>query len=74
MLKALTLATCLASLSAVGALAQSKGAFEPWASKTDLTGIPKHHVQDVTTEPYTYDITQGGTMDGTMCTTLPAQK
>ena len=49
----------------------SKGAFEPWASNTDPTDVPKSHVQDVTTSPFTYNITQGGTMDGKMCTTLP---
>ena len=31
----------------------------------------KSHVQEVTTAPCTYHITQGGTMDGKMCTTLP---
>ncbi len=49
----------------------SQGAFEPWASNTDPTDVPKSHVQDVTTAPFTYNITQGGTIDGKMCTTLP---
>lgn len=44
---------------------------EPWASNTDPTDLPKSHVQDVTASPFSYDITQGGTMDGRMCTTLP---
>ncbi|MHC4742745.1 MAG: hypothetical protein ACYS8Z_12585, partial [Planctomycetota bacterium] len=48
-----------------------KGAFEPWASNTDPTDVLKSHVQDVTSSPLTYSITQGGTMDGKMCTTLP---
>ena len=49
----------------------SKGAVEPWASNTDLTDVPRSHVQDVTTSPFTYNVTQGGTIDGKMCTTLP---
>ena len=48
-----------------------EGALEPWASNTDPTDVPKSHVQDITTAPFTYSITQGGTMDGRMCTTLP---
>ena len=47
------------------------GAFEPWASNTDPTDVPKSHVQDVTTAPFTYNVMQGGTIDGKMCTTLP---
>jgi len=49
----------------------SKGACEPWASDRDPTDVSKSHVQEVTTSPFTYNITQGGTMDGRMCTTLP---
>ncbi|MFC1596360.1 putative Ig domain-containing protein [Planctomycetota bacterium] len=59
----------LASLAYCTALAG--GACEPWASDTDPTDVPKSHVQDVTTSPFTYNIMQGGTMDGKMCTTLP---
>ncbi len=47
------------------------GQCEPWASDTDPTDVPKRHVQEVTTSPFSYNITQGGTMDGKMCTTLP---
>jgi hypothetical protein len=47
------------------------GAFAPWASNTDPTDVPRSHVQDITASPFTYSITQGGTMDGKMCTTLP---
>jgi len=71
MLKTFRLVACMAVLSAVCPMSQSKGAFEPWASNTDPTDVPKRHVQDVTTSPFTYTITQGGTMDGKMCTTLP---
>ena len=71
MLKAFRLVACMAVFSAVCPIPQSKGAFEPWASDTDPTDIPKRHVQDVTTSPFTYNITQGGTMDGKMCTTIP---
>jgi hypothetical protein len=46
-------------------------AFEPWASNTDPTDVSKTHVQDVTSAPLIYNITQGGTIDGRMCTTLP---
>lgn len=62
---------CLAGLSAVCAFAQSNGSFEPWASNTDPTDIPKRHVQDITSAPFSYTIVQGGSMDGPMCTTLP---
>jgi hypothetical protein len=48
-----------------------KGAFAPWVSNTDPTDVPKSHVQDITSSPFSYTITQGGTMDGKMCTTLP---
>ncbi|MBC8870449.1 MAG: putative Ig domain-containing protein [Planctomycetes bacterium] len=61
--------TVLFSVACFTALAS--GACEPWASNTDPTDVPKSHVQDVTTSPFTYNITQGGTMDGKMCTTLP---
>jgi hypothetical protein len=44
---------------------------QPWASDIDTSDVPRSHVQDVTTSPFTYGITQGGTMDGKMCTTLP---
>jgi hypothetical protein len=71
MLKAFRLVACMMVFSAVCPIPQSKGAFKPWASDTDPTDIPKRHVQDVTTSPFTYNITQGGTMDGKMCTTLP---
>jgi len=71
MLKAFRLVACMSVLSAVYPIPQSKGAFEPWVSNTDPTDIPKRHVQDVATSPFTYNITQGGTMDGKMCTTLP---
>ncbi|UCG58543.1 MAG: hypothetical protein JSU70_03340, partial [Phycisphaerales bacterium] len=48
-----------------------KGALAPWASNTDPTDVAKSHIQNVTSSPFTYIITQGGTMDGKMCTTLP---
>jgi len=48
-----------------------EGAFAPWASDTDPADVPRSHVQNITTSPFTYSITQGGTMDGKMCTTLP---
>jgi hypothetical protein len=50
---------------------ESHGAFEPWTSNTDPTDVPKSHVQEVTSSPFSYTITLGGTMDGKMCTTLP---
>ncbi|MBN2137335.1 MAG: hypothetical protein JW720_05990 [Sedimentisphaerales bacterium] len=59
------------TLSLVFAASTSGGAFAPWASNTDPTDVPKSHVQNVTSSPLTYSITQGGTMDGKMCTTLP---
>jgi hypothetical protein len=65
------LIVCLAVLAAVRPVPPSKGAFEPWASDTDPADVPKCHVQDVVTAPFTYHVTQGGTMDGKMCATLP---
>ena len=38
---------------------QARGAGEPWASDTDPTDVPKSHVQEVTTSPFTYNITHG---------------
>jgi hypothetical protein len=61
----------MAILWAVCPIALSKGAFEPWASDTDPTDVPKSHVQEITTAAFIYNITQGGTMDGKMCRTLP---
>ncbi len=58
-------------LAAVGSIPHSKAAFEPWASNTDPTDIPKRHVQEITASPFIYDIALGGTMDGKMCATLP---
>jgi len=48
-----------------------EGAFAPWATNTDPTDVPKRHVQDIRSAPFTYSITQGGTLDGKMCTSLP---
>ncbi len=62
---------CTALLSTVCLIRPSLGAFEPWASNTDPADVPRSHVQDITTAPFTYDILHGGTMDGEMCTTLP---
>ncbi|NQT82575.1 hypothetical protein HQ563_06105 [bacterium] len=71
MLKASRLVACTMLFSVAGFTPLAKGEFEPWASNTDPTDVPKSHVQDVTTSPFTYNIAQGGTMDGKMCTTLP---
>ena len=49
----------------------ASGECEPWASNTDSTDVPRSYVQDVTTAPFAYNITQGGTIDGKMCATLP---
>ena len=71
MLKSLRLVAFTVLFSVACFTALASGACEPWASNTDPTDVPKSHVQDVTTSPFTYNITQGGTMDGKMCTTLP---
>jgi len=63
--------SCMLVLSLVFSTSALEGAFAPWASNTDPTDVPKSHVQNVTSSPFTYSITQGGTMDGKMCTTLP---
>ena len=62
---------CIVVVSIAGFAAFAKGANEPWASKSDPTDVPKSHVQEVTTAPFTYNIMQGGTIDGKMCTSLP---
>jgi hypothetical protein len=71
MLKSLGLVALTVLLSVACFPALAGGACEPWASNTDPGDVPKSHVQDVSTSPFTYNITQGGTMDGKMCTTLP---
>ena len=71
MLKASRLVACTMLCSVGCFIPMSMGAIEPWASNTDPTDVPKSHVQDVTTAPFTYNVTQGGTIDGKMCTTLP---
>ena len=65
------LLACIALFSTAGFATLARGANEPWASKTDPTDVPKSHVQEVTTAPFTYNIRQGGTIDGKMCTSLP---
>jgi hypothetical protein len=67
----LRLSVCIVLISALYLIPNSRGEFEPWASKTDPSVISKRHVQEVTTSPFTYTIRHGGTMDGKMCTTLP---
>lgn len=42
-------------------------ALEPWASKAHPQDVAKRHVQEITTGPQEYRITQGGTMDGENC-------
>ncbi len=59
MLKALRLVACTVLFSVACFISLSKGALEPWASNTDPTDVPKSHVQDVTTAPFTYNIMQG---------------
>jgi len=60
------------ALLSIGCLTPpAQAQFEPWASNTHPTDVPKSHVQEITTSPFTYNIAQGGTMDGEMCTTLP---
>jgi len=71
MLKAFRLVACTGFLSVACFTRLSTGAFEPWASNAAPTDAPRSYVQDVTTSPCTYNITQGGTIDGKMCTTLP---
>lgn len=58
MLKAFKLVACTVFFSTACLIPPSKGAFEPWASNTDPTDVPKSQVQEVTTSPFTYNITQ----------------
>jgi len=71
MLKTLRVIACLAVFFALAPAPRLKAAFEPWASNTDPTDVPKSHIQDITTSPFTYNLTLGGTIDGKICTTLP---
>jgi hypothetical protein len=71
MLKAFRLVACTVLFSVACFIPLSNGALEPWASNTDPTDVPGSHVQDVATAPFTYNVTQGGTIDGKMSTTLP---
>ncbi len=71
MLKTLRRVTGTLFLSLVCFSSLAEGAGEPWASNNDPTDVAKSHVQDITTASCTYNITQGGTIDGKMCTTLP---
>jgi len=71
MVKAFRVIGYMAALFVLGPIPQLEAAFEPWASNTDPTDVPRTHVQDITTSPFAYSITLGGTMDGKMCTTLP---
>ena len=43
-----------------------EGAYAPWVSNTHSTDVARRHVQDIRSAPFTYSITQGGTMDGDM--------
>lgn len=63
--------SCVFVLSSVFSMSTLGGVLAPWAADTDPTDVLKSHVQEITTSPFTYIITQGGTMDGKMCTTLP---
>lgn len=58
-------------LSPVFSTSVLAGAFTPWATNTDPTDVPRSRIQDITAAPFTYHTTQGGTMDGKMCTTFP---
>ena len=70
MLKVFELVAWTVFFSTACLIPSSKGASAPWASNTDPTDVPKSQVQEVTTSPFTYNITQGGTMDGKMYNTL----
>ncbi len=70
-MKASQWTACVAIFLAIGPVSQLNAAFEPWASNTDPTDVPKSCVQDITNSPFTYNITMGGAIDGKMCATLP---
>jgi hypothetical protein len=69
MLKLLARAACTVFFSLAWTIAN--GQYEPWNSRADAKDVPRAFVQEVTNAPFTYNIKQGGTMDGKMCTTLP---
>ena len=41
----------------------------PWGMDADPTDVPKSHVQEITVAAQTYNVRQGGTMDGRSCRT-----
>lgn len=71
MLKAVVWVACMVSLPVAGSVAIANGRNQPGAPKVDAGDVPRTFVQEVTRAPFTYNVKQGGTMDGKMCTTLP---
>ena len=69
MLKTLERITCTVLLSVCCVIAN--GQFEPWTSKADAKDVPRTYIQEITTAPFSYNVRQGGTVDGKMCTSLP---
>jgi hypothetical protein len=52
-------------------ISYSYGANDPWGSNHHASDSAKNNVQNITTAPANYSITQGGTMDGDNCSVLP---
>src|SRR6476619_8133827 len=71
MVRSLWMTALAAMLSLACAAMVANAQIEPWASRSDPRDVPRTFVQEVTGAPFTYGITQGGTVDGKMCTTLP---
>jgi hypothetical protein len=55
-------------IGAITALvASTEAALPPWATNTHPTDTARTRVEEITTSPHAYTVTQGGTMDGRNC-------
>ncbi len=57
----------LIGLVAMAVCATACADLEPWGSNTDPTDVPRKHVEEISSSPHQYSITQRGTMDGYNC-------
>src|SRR5579871_4831108 len=71
MRKAIVRVACMVFLSVACFAAIANGQNQPGTPKADARDVPRTFVQEITGAPFPYNVKQGGTMDGKMCTTLP---
>ncbi len=48
-------------------MANTEAALPPWATNTHPTDTARSRLEEITTSPHSYIVTQGGTMDGRNC-------